>query len=192
MIVADKNFPPCVTSYAWQMGHVTSNVTGIPRHLRKFPRSSLCDDAVTAQKNEGFPALLGDAGSKLLTSWLSVREQAERNLQFWDSHRLSFGTGSGVQKGVKPMAVNSLLFPQGWTFQIDPKRIFKISQPWPHLLHLAPASPMLSTHAIFRVFFSENIHSALKFPEWPCQGGNCLNNSRAIGDRVKISCTLVC
>lgn len=148
------------------------------------------------QKNEGFPELLGEPGSKLQTLGVSVRERAEWGLRFGDK----FGTLSGwalkmvlgVQMGVRPMAVNPLLFLQGWSFQTNPKLIFKISQPWAHLLHFAPAPPTLNPHTIFRVSSSKNNHNALKFPEWPCQGGNCLNNWPAVGDRVEISRALVC
>lgn len=86
-----KAFLHVFTSHACKMRHVIAPVTGTPSHLRKFSESSLHHDTVTTQKNEGFPELLGEPGSKLPTLGVSVRERAEWGLQSGDK----FGTLSG-------------------------------------------------------------------------------------------------
>lgn len=170
-------------------GHVTSTITvslptsGISLEVHLRMMLSPCKRMRDSQSYLG--SLQANCG-------VTVREKAGWALQFGDSPRLGFGTGSGVQKSVKFMVVNSLLLLQGWTSQTDPKLIFKLSQPWPQLLLFAPAPPTLNTHAIFRASSSKNIHRAPKFPGQPCQGGNCLNNWPATDDKVKILHVLMC
>lgn len=53
----NKNLALCVTSYACKTEHVTSNVTKTPPHPEKFSISSLRDDAISTQKNEGLSEL---------------------------------------------------------------------------------------------------------------------------------------
>lgn len=78
--VSNKNLPPCVTSYACKMGACDINHYCIPPHLRNFSRSSSQDDAVTMQKNEGFPELLGEPASKL---WGNSQGESRMGSAIW-------------------------------------------------------------------------------------------------------------
>lgn len=184
-----KTFLHVLPAMPARWGHVTSTITvslptsGISLEVHLRMMLSPCKRMRDSQSYLG--SLQANCG-------VTVREKAGWALQFGDSPRLGFGTGSGVQKSVKFMVVNSLLLLQGWTSQTDPKLIFKLSQPWPQLLLFAPAPPTLNTHAIFRASSSKNIHRAPKFPGQPCQGGNCLNNWPATDDKVKILHVLMC
>lgn len=79
----------------------------------------LQDGAVTTEKNKGLSEPQGPV------EWREANSRPEENhpvrkqsgaCDFGASHNFTLGTGSGVQKDVKPIALRSLLFPLGMKF----------------------------------------------------------------------------